>query len=214
VDRRTFSLNAAGLAGALALAGAGSPRRAYAQEDAPAEGRDFKTLARPISVPANGKIELIEFFWYACPHCFAFEPTLEAWIATLPGDVRFRRVPVGFDARKETHQRLYYTWEAMGLVERMHLQTFLRFHAQRRPIDSERDMLDFARDSGLDVDKAAQAWNSFSVQSRCREARRLEDDYGIDQMPEMGIGGRFVVLVQPRVLVTTERLLDRIRLGG
>jgi thiol:disulfide interchange protein DsbA len=212
MDRRTFSRNAASLAGAVVLAGAGLPGRARAQGDAPVEGRDFKTLARPIAVPANGKIEVIEFFWYGCPYCFAFEPTLEAWIKMLPPDVNFRRVPVGFDARKEIHQRLYYTWEAMGLVDRMHLKTFTRFRVQRRPIDSERDMLDFAQESGLDVAKAGQAWNSFSVQTRCREARRLEDDYGIDQMPEMGIGGRFVAVSQPRVLMTTDRLINQVRL--
>ncbi len=182
------------------------------------EGRDFQTLARPLAVPANGKIEVIEFFWYACPHCFMFEPTIEAWIPTLPADVRFRRVPVGFDARKETHQRVYYTWEALGLVEAMHMKTFTRFHVQRRPIDSERDMLDFAQESGLDVAKVGQAWNSFGVQARCREARRLEDDYGIESMPEMAVAGRFVAVAQPgagraSVLATTDWLVNRVRRG-
>jgi len=217
MDRRTFSLNAASLAGALALAGAAG--RVSAQGGGPVEGRDFQALARPVAVPANGKIEVIEFFWYACPHCFAFEPTIEAWIAKLPADVRFRRVPVGFDARKETHQRIYYTWEALGLVEKMHLKTFTRFHVQHRPIDSERDMLDFAQDNGLDVAKVGQAWNSFSVQTRCREAGRLEDDYGIEHMPEMAIAGRFVAVAQPSagpasVLATTDWLLDRVRRGA
>ena len=217
MDRRAFTLNAASLAGALALAGAAG--RVSAQGGGPVEGRDFQALARPVAVPANGKIEVIEFFWYACPHCFAFEPTIEAWIAKLPADVRFRRVPVGFDARKETHQRIYYTWEALGLVEKMHLKTFTRFHVQHRPIDTERDMLDFAQDNGLDVAKVGQAWNSFSVQTRCREARRLEDDYGIEHMPEMAIAGRFVAVAQPSagpasVLATTDWLLDRVRRGA
>ena len=216
MDRRTFALNAAGLAGALALAGASG--RAAAQ-GAPVEGRDFQALARPIAVPANGKIEVIEFFWYACPHCFAFEPTIEAWIARLPADVHFRRIPVGFDALKETHQRIFYTWEALGLVDQMHLKTFTRFHVQKRPIDTERAMLDFAQESGLDVAKVGQAWNSFSVQTKCREARRLEDDYGIEHMPEMAIAGRFVAVAQPdagpaSVLVTTDWLVNRVRRGG
>ena len=219
MDRRTFSRNAAGLAGALALAGAGLPGRVRAQGGAPAEGVDFQTLARPIAVPANGKIEVIEFFWYACPHCFAFEPTLEAWMPKLQADVHFRRVPVGFDARKETHQRIYYTWEALGLVEQMHLKTFTRFHVQHRPIDSARDMQEFAQENGLDVGKVARAWDSFSVQTKCREAKRLEDDYGIEHMPEMAIAGRFVAVAQPSagpasVLATTDWLLDRIRHGG
>ena len=216
MDRRTFALNAAGLAGALALAGASG--RAAAQ-GAPVEGRDFQALARPIAVPANGKIEVIEFFWYACPHCFAFEPTIEAWIARLPADVHFRRIPVGFDALKETHQRIFYTWEALGLVDQMHLKTFTRFHVQKRPIDTERAMLDFAQESGLDVAKVGQAWNSFSVQTKCREARRLEDDYGIEHMPEMAVAGRFVAVAQPdagpaSVLVTTDWLVNRVRRGG
>ena len=216
MDRRTFALNAASLAGALALAGASG--RAAAQ-GAPMEGRDVQALARPIAVPANGKIEVIEFFWYACPHCFAFEPTIEAWIARLPADVHFRRIPVGFDALKETHQRIFYTWEALGLVDQMHLKTFTRFHVQKRPVNTERDMLDFAQESGLEVAKVGQAWNSFSVQTKCREARRLEDDYGIEHMPEMAVAGRFVAVAQPAagpasVLVTTDWLVNRVRRGG
>ena len=216
LDRRTFARNAAGLAGALALAGTSGR---VAAQGAPVEGRDFQALARPIAVPANGKIEVIEFFWYACPHCFAFEPTIEAWIARLPADVHFRRVPVGFDALKETHQRIFYTWEALGLVDQMHLKTFTRFHVQKRPINSEREMQEFAQESGLDVAKVGQAWNSFGVQTKCREAQRLEDDYGIEHMPEMAVAGRFVAVAQPEagpssVLVTTDWLVNRVRRGG
>ncbi len=219
MDRRTFSRSAAGLAGALALAGACAPGRARAANGGPAEGVDFHTLARPVSVPANGKIEVIEFFWYGCPHCYAFEPIIEAWIARLPRDVHFRRVPVGFDALKETHQRVYYTWEALGLVEQMHLKTFTRFHVQHRPIDNEHDLLEFAKESSLDVAKVEQAWSSFSVQTRCREAKRLEDDYEIERMPEMAIAGRFTAVARAgagpgSALITTDLLVNQVRYGG
>ena len=218
MDRRSFSRTAAGLAGALALAGAGVPRRARADDFVPEEGRDFAVLDKPIAVPANGKIEVIEFFWYACPHCFAFEPLLEAWLQKLPPDVHFTRVPVGFDARKETHQRIFYTWDALGLVDKMHLKTFERFHVQKKPIDDVKDMVTFAVDNGLDGAKVEAAWNSFSVQARCAAAKRLEDDYGIERMPEMAIAGRYVAIAQPEagpqsVLVSTEMLLDRVRHG-
>ena len=217
--RRTFSRSAAGLAGALALAGAGLSGRARAANAGPVEGIDFHTLARPVSVPANGKIEVIEFFWYGCPHCYAFEPIIAAWIARLPVDVHFRRVPVGFDSLKETHQRVYYTWEALGLLEQMHAKTFERFHVQRRMIGNEREMLDFARESGLDVAKVGQAWNSFSVQTRCREAKRLEDDYEIERMPQMAIAGRFTAVARAdagpgSVLITTDLLVNHVRYGG
>ena len=219
MNRRVFSRNAASLAGALALAGAGVPLRARAQGFVPLEGRDFQALAKPIAVPANGKIEVIEFFWYACPHCFAFEPALEPWIARLPSTVHFTRVPVGFDARKEIHQRIFYTWEALGLVDQMHVKTFTHFHVQHRPINSLGDMLGFARENGLDAVKVQQAWDSFGVQTRCRQAKQLEDDYAIDHMPEMAIQGRFTATAQPEagpasVLRTTDWLVTRIRRGA
>ena len=218
MDRRRFSLNVAGVAGALALAGAGLPGRASAQGGAPVEGRDFLVLPRPVAVPADGKLQVIEFFWYACPHCFNFEPLLESWVAKLPADVRFRRVPVGFDARKQVHQRIYYTWEALGLVDQMHYKTFTRFHVQKKPVDTLEDMLLFARESGLDPAKVEAAWRSFSTDARCKEANRLTDAYGIEYMPELAVAGRFVAVAQPEqgpasVLATTDWLLDRVRHG-
>jgi len=218
MDRRGFSLNLAAGAGALALAGAGLPGRVGAQGAEPLEGRDYQVLTRPVAVPADGKIQVIEFFWYACPHCFAFEPLLEGWLAKAPADVRFRRVPVGFDARKQVHQRIYYTWEALGLVEQMHVKTFTRFHVLKKPIDSLEDLLLFAKESGLDPTKVDAAWRGFSTDARCKEANRLTDAYGIEYMPEMAIAGRFVAVAQPAqgpasVLASTDWLLDRVRHG-
>ena len=219
MDRRAFSLNAASLAGALALAGAGVPLRARAQGFVPIEGHDYHTLARPLAVPANGKIEVIEFFWYGCPHCFAFEPVIEPWILSLPPYAHFSRVPVAFDARKEIHQRIFYTWEALGVVEPMHLRTFTRFHVQRKPIDSVADMVAFAQESGLDGAKVRAAWNSFGVQARCTAARQLADAYGIDNTPEMAVAGRFTAVAHGNggsqgVLATAQWLVDRVRSGA
>jgi len=213
MDRRTFSLATASAAGALALAGL--PGRALAQRAAPVEGRDFFTLAKPLAVPADGKIEVIEFFWFGCPHCYAFEPVLESWIAKRPADVNFRRIPVGFTAIQETHQRVYYTWEALGMVEAMHMNTFMRFQIQRKPIDSLDDMVAFAQQNNVDAAKVRATWNSFSVQARCQQAKRLTDDYGVDRTPEMGIQGRFTAVGGPvSMLAATDWLVDRVRHGG
>jgi len=213
MDRRAFTRSAAGLAGALALAGA------RAQEHALVDGRNYRTLDKPLAVPANGKIEVMEFFWYGCPHCFAFEPALQPWIVQLPADVHFSRVPVGFDARRQVHQRIFYTWEALGVVDQMHVKTFMRFHVQKKPIDGIDDMLAFAQDGGLDPAKVRAAWNSFSVQARCATAQRLEDDYDIQSTPEMAIAGRFTATAQAgegryALLSTTDALVARVRRGG
>ena len=219
MDRRAFSRNAASLASAFALAGAGLPRRARAQGVVPFEGRDYRTLARPVAVPADGRIEVIEFFWYGCPHCFVFEPFIEPWIMSLPPHVHFSRVPVGFDVHRQIHQRIFYTWEALGVVDQMHLRTFTRFHVQSKPIDSVDAMVAFAEESGLDGAKVRATWNSFGVQSRCAAAIQLEDGYRIDNTPEMAVAGRFTAVAQGAggfsgVLKTTQWLVDRVERGA
>jgi len=211
--RRQFSLSAAGAAAGFALAGVSANARA--EGAAPVEGRDFARLLRPVAVNADGKIHVIEFFWYGCPHCIVFEPNLDYWASQLPADVAFSRVPVAFDARAEPHQRIYYTWEALGAVQAMHMKTFMRFNIQRKPIDHLDDLVAFAQESGLEPAKVRAAWNSFSVQTRCREASRLAQDYEINRTPEMAVQGRFTAGGPPlRLLAVTDWLVERMRHGG
>ena len=216
MNRREFSLQLAGVAGAAALSGLGmSPAAALAQ-GTPVAGQDYKQLKTPLPEPKNGKIEVIEFMWYGCPHCFHFEPTIEPWIAKLPADVHFRRVPVAFDALKEVHQQIYFTWEVMGLLDQMHKKTFDRFHVTRRPINSESDMLQFAQENGLDVAKVKSAWESFGVQTKMRQATQLSQDYDIDGVPTMAIHGRYTTSPstakgEVQCLGVTDFLINQIR---
>jgi thiol:disulfide interchange protein DsbA len=93
----------------------------------------------------------------------------------------------------------------------MHGKTFARFHVQKKPIDSLADMVAFAQENGVDATKVQAAWDSFSVQSRCREAKRLSNDYDIDETPEMAIAGRFVARASASTLITTDLLINRVR---
>jgi thiol:disulfide interchange protein DsbA len=214
MNRREFNLQAAGVAGVAALSCLGLPSLAFAQGPR-AEGKDFLKLKTPINMPRTGKVEVIEFFWYGCPHCYAFEPTLEPWVAKLPADVHFRRVPVQFDALKEIHQQVYYTWEALGLVDAMHTKTFDRFHVAHKPINKEEDMLAFAKESGLDVVKVKQAWESFSVRTKMAQAKQLSEDYAVDGVPMIGIHGRYTTspsMGGPKeCLATTDALVAQLR---
>lgn len=217
MNRRDFSLQLAGVgvAGAAALSSLGLPGLALASPSAPVDGMDYLSLKTPLMLPKTGKIEVIEFFWYGCPHCFAFEPTIEPWAAKLPADVHFHRVPVQFDALKEIHQRIYYTWEAMGLVDTMHAKTFNRFHVQHKPINSEQDMLAFAQENGLDVAKVKQTWEGFGVGTKGAQARQLSDDYRVDGVPMIGIQGRYTTspsMGGPEAcLATTDALIAKLR---
>jgi len=220
MNRRVFSLQLAGVAGAAALAAGGLPLAALAQGGGPVEGKDFQKLKQPVTMASTGKIEVVEFFWYACPHCFHFEPTLEPWVAKLPADVHFRRIPVGFnDVRKEFHQRLYFTLETMNQVEALHAKVFARFHTLHKPIDREADALQFAQENGLDPAKFKDIFNSFSMQTKIGQANRLTEAYGIDGVPELGLQGRFTTGPsmaggEAQSLGVADALIERIRKGA
>lgn len=184
--RRDFStcLLGAGVAGAL-------PRAALAQQ-APSEGVHYVRLAEPAPAGAAGKIEVIEFFWYECPHCNAFEPALDAWAKRLPEDVAFRRVPVWF--REEpfsAQQRLFYTLEALGLVPTLHRKVFQAIHNERTRLRTAEDLAAFALKNGVDPVQFMTTYTSFGVQSKAQQARQTASAYKIDAVPAIGVQGRY-----------------------
>ena len=183
--RRDFSacLLGAGLGGALpdALAQA-----------TPTEGVHYVRLAEPAPAPSGGKIEVIEFFWYECPHCNAFEPALDAWAQRLPEDVLFRRVPVWF--REEPfgpQQRLFYTLEALGQVPTLHRKVFQTIHVERARLRTAEDLAAFALKNGIDPMAFMTTYNSFGVQTKSQQARQTAAAYRIDAVPAMGVQGRY-----------------------
>jgi len=219
MNRREFSLQLTGVAGVAALSSLGLVPLAALAQGAPAEGQDYNKLKTPLLLAKTGKVEAVEFFWYGCPHCFHFEPKIEPWIAKLPADVHFRRVPVAFDALKEIHQQIYFTWEALGLVDAMHTKTFNRFHVEHKPINRWDDMQQFAQANGLDVAKVKSAWDSFGVQTKMHQAKQLSDEYGVDGVPMLGVQGRFTTSPgtakgEDQALAVTDYLINVVRKGG
>ena len=188
MKRRDFSLAASSL-GLLPFI---SP--AHAQAQAPKAGKDYAVLDKrvPVDAPA-GKVEVIEFFWYNCPHCNAFEPTLEGWIRQLPPHVSFRRVPVAFQASFQPQQKLYYALEAMGKVDEYQRRVFNAIHQQRQNLSGEQQIIDWAAANGLDKDKFTEQYKSFSVASKIQRAKQLQDAYQVAGVPSLGIAGRWYV---------------------
>lgn len=184
ITRRDFSL-----AGAATLLGA-SPA-AQAQGNAPVEGRDFVRLNTPVAVPGGGKIDVIEFFSYGCPHCYSFEPALEQWTKRLPPDVAFRRIPATFNASFEGYAKLFYALEATGQVEALHKRVFAAIHVQRQRLDKEADLVAFVNTNGGDGAKFSEAYKSFGVATKLRQAKQAFEAYKIDGVPTLGIHGRW-----------------------
>ena len=143
------------------------------------------------SLPAGKKIEVVEFFWYECPHCHALEPALEQWIRQLPEDVWFRRVPVGFSVRHQASQKLFYALEDMGKLEGLHSKIFAAIHVQKQRLLTEQEHVAFVSANGVDGATFSEVWRSFQLATRCVKAKQLTDAYSIDGVPAFGIHGRF-----------------------
>ena len=179
------------------------PLAALAQ-GGPQEGRDYKRVETPVPVAA-GKLEVVEFFGYWCPHCNAFEPALDAWAKKLPPQITFRRIPVAFTPGQEPLQRLYYAIEAMGQVDTLHKKVFAALHAERKRLNTESDILDWAKTQGVDSAKLGDTMKSFAVATKLRQSKQLADGYRIEGVPTLGIQGRF--MTSPSIAGSPERAL-------
>ena len=190
IQRREFSKAAASCTLTAGLGLSALPLAARAQ--AFREGGDYLVLDKPAPTEApDGKVEVVEFFWYGCPHCNSFEPQLESWLKTAPKNIAFRRVPVSFRPDFEPHQRLYYVLEAMNKVDELHKKVFYTIHVERQPLNSAALVAAWAEKQGVDKAKFAEMYNSFSVSTKVRKATQLQDSYKVDGVPALGIAGRY-----------------------
>ena len=165
---------------------------AFAQARKPDAGADYLVLDKRAPVEAAaGKIEVVEFFWYKCPHCNAFEPALESWIKRLPPDVALRRVPVGFRDDFAPLQRLFYALEAMGQLDKLHARVFAAIHVQKKALDTGPQIADWVAEQGLEKAKFMELYNSFSVSTKVTKATQLQNLYRVEGVPALGVAGRF-----------------------
>jgi protein dithiol oxidoreductase (disulfide-forming) len=176
-----------------------------AQGGVPVEGKDYQRLSTPLPAPTNGKVEVLDFFWYSCPHCNAFGPQLDAWIKKLPADVQVKRVPVAFRESNVAQQRIYYALEEMKLVEAMHRRVFAAIHVDHLALDQPNEIAAWMTKNGVDGTKFLEYYNSFSVQTKARQATQLAQAYRLDGVPAIGVQGRY--LTSPSMAGSPERAL-------
>ena len=190
MQRREFSISAATLA--ASVGGLAFSPAAQAQGKPPQEGTDYLVLEKPAAIEAPaGKIEVVEFFWYSCPHCNQFEPQFEAWMKKAPKDVAVRRVPVSFRPDFEPQQRLFYALESMGKVDDMQMKVFNAIHAEKQTLNTGDQIAAWVEKQGLNKAKFVEAYNSFPVVTKVRKATQLQDAYKVDGVPSLGVAGRY-----------------------
>ncbi len=189
MKRRDFVAGAASLAtGAAMLA----PQVTLAQTGTPQAGADYVMLKQPAPVEAPaGKIEVVEFFWYSCPHCHAFEPALSEWVKRLPKDVAFKRVPIAFRDDYVPQQKLYFALESMGLLDSFHAKVFAAIHGERQNLNTADGVTEWIVKQGVDRTKFLANFNSFSSTTKVNRATQLMNAYAIEGVPAIGVAGRF-----------------------
>jgi thiol:disulfide interchange protein DsbA len=185
---------------------------------APTEGIDYIELRPPQPTDTAGKIEVLEFFWYRCPHCYALEPDLEAWLKQLPRDAQFKRVPGILNDDWAIDGRIFYTLEAMGQVERLHRPLFDAIHQQGgvrlHGDEYAKWVADWLAKQGVDIKKYDATFHSFTVESRLRRAMQMSQAYRLDGVPSLAVQGRYVVMAsgsRKAMLDTTSYLIGEVR---
>lgn len=160
---------------------------AYAQ----GQQQPYATLSPPQPAEGGGKVEVIEFFWYGCPHCYHLEPAVNAWLKTAPADVVFKRVHAIPSQAWAAHAQIFYTLESMGLVERMHQKVFDAIHRDGLNLTNPAIRNEWLAKNGIDVAKYTEMEKSFSVSAKMQRARQLTVDYKVDGVPRVFVNGKY-----------------------
>jgi len=154
-------------------------------------GQQYVELPTPMPVAQPDKIEVVELFWYGCPHCYQFEPTLNAWADKLPEDVSFRRIPALFGGLWNVHGQLFLTLESMGVESKVHSAIFDAIHKEGKKLATPEEMVEFLAAQGIDKEAFLKTWNSFNVKAQMEKAKKLAIAYQISGVPVMVVNGKY-----------------------
>jgi len=194
-----------------------------AEEGAPAdayvEGTHYDLIKPPVRAVSPDKIEVAEFFWYGCSHCYAFEPMLEQWRKSLPDDVSFRGIPAVWRDVMELHARIYYTADALGVLDKMHPVVFKAMNVDRKPLASEEEIEALFVANGVSAEDFEKAFNSFGVSSEVSQAISVAKSAKMTGTPALMVNGKYLISgrsagSQAEMLQIADFLVEKERAGG
>lgn len=156
-------------------------------------GKDYTVIPNPVAVEKPGKIEVREFFWYGCPHCFTLEPHMQAWLKQMPKDVRFVRTPAAMNPLWEQGARAYYVSEALGVRQKTHMTLFHDIHANRKNILDQAAFAKFFTQFGIPEAKFNSTYKSFPITSKIAQAQDLAKRYQLTGVPAVTVNGKYII---------------------
>ncbi|MGE8191106.1 thiol:disulfide interchange protein DsbA/DsbL [Pseudomonas sp. NPDC086278] len=176
----------------------------------------YVALANPVPVAVPGKIEVVELFWYGCPHCYAFEPVINPWVEKLPSDVNFVRIPAMFGGPWDAHGQMFLTLEAMGVEHKVHTAIFEAIQKEHKKLTTPDEMAEFLATQGVDKDKFLATFNSFAIKGKIVQAKELAKKYEITGVPTLIVNGKYRFDVgsaggAPQALELADKLVDKER---
>lgn len=178
-------------------------------------GKDYTVISNPGKVAVPGKIEVREFFWYGCPHCFKLEPYMQAWLKKLPKDVNFIRTPAAMNNVWEQGARAYYVSEALGVRQKTHLPLFHAIHAENQQLFDQASLAKFYTKYGISEQKFNSTFNSFPITAKIAESNKLAQQYQLTGVPAVVVNGKYVVQGEDgKVVQVVNYLIEKERKAG
>lgn len=159
------------------------------------EGKEYTLVNPPLATETGKNVEVVEYFWYGCPHCYALESTMVEYARLLPKDATFRRVPGILRDSWAQGAKIYYTLEVLGLLGKLHQEAFDAIHRDKINLDDENTLFDWAAKHGVDRKKFVDAYNSFAVQSKVLKAKQISRMSGITGVPTVIVDGKYLITV-------------------
>lgn len=154
-------------------------------------GKQYVELKSPVPVSKPGQIEVVELFWYGCPHCYQFESTINPWVEKLPEDVNFLRIPAMFGGAWNVHGQLFITLQNMQVEHKVHSAVFSAIHKEGKKLATPEEMVDYLEPLGVDRAEFLKTYNSFGVKSQMEKAKKLAMAYQISGVPVMIVNGKY-----------------------
>ncbi|MDQ8036606.1 MAG: thiol:disulfide interchange protein DsbA/DsbL [Pedobacter sp.] len=172
----------------------------------------YTTLASPGKLEKPGMIEVREFFWYGCPHCYRLDPHIEAWLKTKPADVNFIRTPAALNPVWEANARGFYAVQIMGKEEKTHIALFQAIHVGKQQLFDQNSLAKFYAGFGIDPATFSSTYNSFAVGGKIAQSKALAQQYQLDGVPALVVNGKYVVKGEDaRVIATVNELIAKER---
>ncbi|HET7547985.1 MAG TPA: thiol:disulfide interchange protein DsbA/DsbL [Usitatibacter sp.] len=181
-----------------------------------ASAADYALVAPPQPTESGGKIEVIEFFWYGCPHCYHLEPMVNAWLQKKPDDVVFKRVPAYPSESWGDLARVFYTVQAMGLLPQLHDKIFDAIHKERVNLGNKKIREQWLAQHGVDPAKYEQMEKSFTVVSDMARAKQMTINYKVDSVPRLVVNGKYYTSGElagspERIFAVVDELVAKVR---